>query len=175
MATDSLVRTQTMLFLRGANVYTAFRQQQLLQRLQQINPAIQELDAYYGYFVDAATEPTVQECEQLATILPQAQIATPPKAKSLFGVWVVPRLGTISPWSSKATDIVHNCELTSVTRVERGIFYQLHGAIDGDQTAVLAELHDPLTQSLLMPNDDLTAIFQHPTPTSYQTIDYPCS
>ena len=60
---------------------------------------------------------------------------------------VIPRFGTISPWSSKATDIAHNCGLDKIDRLERGIVYWVEGISAGDREAAAAALHDPASDS----------------------------
>jgi phosphoribosylformylglycinamidine synthase len=89
---------------------------------------------------------------------------------------VVPRPGTISPWSSKATDIVHNCGLDNVRRVERGIVYTLTLAGDNTLTAeqrqsVLPLIHDRMTEAVLFDVNDTDVLFRHAVPAPYDVID----
>ncbi|MBA3452640.1 MAG: phosphoribosylformylglycinamidine synthase, partial [Deltaproteobacteria bacterium] len=70
--------------------------------------------------------------------------------------WVTPRLGTISPWSSKATDIAHVCGLSAVTRIERAIAYTIHG--DGDLEKIGALLADRMTESVITRETDLALV-----------------
>ncbi|NNG12808.1 MAG: phosphoribosylformylglycinamidine synthase, partial [Halobacteria archaeon] len=84
--------------------------------------------------------------------------------------------GTISPWSSKATDIVHNCGLLNVLRVERGIVYTLelqHGAAltDADYAAIMPLLHDRMTEAVLFDINDTDGLFRHAEPAPFETID----
>ena len=72
---------------------------------------------------------------------------------------VVPRLGTISPWSSKATDIAHICGLAEVRRIERGIWYTLAGDV-ADEAALRGALHDRMTESVLEREEDAARLFQ---------------
>lgn len=162
-----------MFYLQGAQAYTSFRLQQLLLRLQEIHPSIHSLTADFGYFVHSETALNQQEKERLAQLLPQAKISELPKLTAHFSCWVVPRLGTISPWSSKATDIAHNCELEKITRIEHGIFYAIYGITAEEvnrKPALLAALYDPLTESLLSSSEKLTQLFQSPTPQTFTTI-----
>ena len=89
------------------------------------------------------------------------------------GFFVTPRKGTISPWSSKATDIFNNCGLSGVLRVERGIHYRIHSAegkvigLDALQP-VLHLLHDRMTEGVYT---DISDIFRHVEPTPYVAVD----
>ena len=86
---------------------------------------------------------------------------------------VVPRIGTISPWSSKATDILHQCGLGAVRRVERGIAYYLGGTggLGSTQRAgIMALLHDRMTETILNALDDAQALFRHVEPRKLGSI-----
>ena len=89
------------------------------------------------------------------------------------GLFVTPRKGTISPWSSKASDIFHNCGLTQVARVERGIHYRLVTESDGvmgiaDVQQVADVLHDRMTEGIYT---DVSDIFQHMEPAPFVAVD----
>jgi phosphoribosylformylglycinamidine synthase len=84
------------------------------------------------------------------------------------GLWVVPRIGTISPWSSKATDIAAVCGLSSVRRIEQGIHYR----IDGASAVEVALLHDRMTESVLRAAADASQLFavQSPRPLQFVSL-----
>src|SRR5690606_224904 len=87
---------------------------------------------------------------------------------------VVPRLGTTSPWSSKATDICHVCGLTRVKRVERGLRYTLGSAerlSEAELELALPHLHDRMTQTVIASERDAAALFEHETPAPLRTVD----
>ncbi len=87
---------------------------------------------------------------------------------------VIPRLGTISPWSSKATDIAHNCGFDAISRIERGTVYQLNAHASAKHPVIASLLHDPLTESLcdLKEIEQTTqTMFKHPSPAPLCTID----
>ena len=110
-----------MLILPGSNALSAFRAKRLLSALQEIDPAITEVAARYLHFIDGGDALSKEELSRLSTLLTYGDpFAGPEKGEEYV---VVPRAGTISPWSSKATDIVHNCGLEDVRRVERGVSY----------------------------------------------------
>jgi phosphoribosylformylglycinamidine synthase len=84
---------------------------------------------------------------------------------------VVPRFGTISPWSSKASDIAHNCGLTKVDRLERGIAYYVKGATTADRDVIAAVLHDRMTEAVLDNTAAAEALFSHAEPAPLSTVD----
>ena len=161
-----------MFFFQGSYVYTLFRQQQLLSRLQKRQNRVRSIEVTYGYFVDCKKSLTWNERRRLERLLPKAHFSDYPKEIESFSVWIIPRLGTISPWSSKATDIAHNCEIC-INRIERGIYYIIHGISNRDKVAIetiIAELYDPLTESLLFTMDDLTQLFHYSLPKTFNSI-----
>ncbi len=153
-------------FFEGGNALSDFRIQQLLPRLARISPNIQGLAARFVHLV--ATEQPLQGDQQqtLAALLAYGE----PYAGPCDGpvVIVSPRLGTVSPWASKATDIVHNCGLL-LKRVERITEYRLvlktgllggTKALSDEQLGQVATLlHDRMTESALPGRGDATALF----------------
>jgi phosphoribosylformylglycinamidine synthase len=155
--------------LRGVSALSEFRIQALLERAAQLalpRPP-KRIEAGFVYFVDA---------DELAA-------ETLDKAQSLLGAWpeeipaggffVTPRKGTISPWSSKATDIFHNCGLDQVRRVERGIHYRLFDGTDAiippaEAKPLFAILHDRMTEGVYTDVDDL---FAHRAPSPLVEVD----
>ena len=102
-----------MLWLPGPPALSAFRIAKLLGRLQALDPAVEAVHAHFVHLVDVAAALTPAESGVLAQLLtygptlPQGEAAGAGER-----VLIVPRAGTISPWSSKATDIVHVCGLS---------------------------------------------------------------
>ncbi len=136
-----------MLVLPGAPAGSAFRRARQLERLQRIDPGILALQSRYLHFVDCRTAPNAQRREQLLRLL--GIEASPPLTEGAGALLVVPRPGTISPWSSKATDIAGVCGLGFVRRIERGIQHRLEGAISASRAELGAVLHDRMTESVL--------------------------
>ncbi|TAL71840.1 MAG: phosphoribosylformylglycinamidine synthase [Rhodanobacter sp.] len=135
-----------MIVFDGQTALSSFRLERLNTRLGAVHRGTRVLAAWSVYFIDADATPTGVQRQRLLDVL-QAKDGDPAAAT----LWVVPRLGTISPWSSKATEILRGagCELR---RVEHGTAWQLAGLPEADtpeHTAVLALLHDPMTQSPL--------------------------
>jgi phosphoribosylformylglycinamidine synthase len=81
---------------------------------------------------------------------------------------VVPRLGTVSPWSSKATDIARSCGLARVRRIERGVAWWLPGTT---AEAAADLLHDRMTESLLRSGEEASALFERAEPAPLATVD----
>ncbi|WP_144409314.1 phosphoribosylformylglycinamidine synthase [Pseudoxanthomonas suwonensis] len=146
-----------MIVLEGAPALSPFRRQRLESRLQSLVPGLRIEGAWHVYFVqpgDSAPDPAA-----LHRIL-QAGDAQAPRAGGALSRYVVPRLGTRSPWSSKATELLKGAGLP-VARVERGMRLDLAGWPQdaATQAAVGKLLHDPMTQSLLASHEDAQALF----------------
>ncbi|MGQ4582616.1 phosphoribosylformylglycinamidine synthase [Lysobacter sp. F60174L2] len=150
-----------MIVLEGASALSAFRRERLQARLQSVHPHIRLLDAWPVYWVEPDAGATPDEAA-LRRIL-QAEPDAAPRADGAVSRYVTPRLGTLSPWASKATELLHGATLP-VQRVERGTRYDLAGwpADAATQGELAKVLHDPMTQSLLASCDDAAALFQVP-------------
>lgn len=142
-----------MIALDGQSALSPFRLERLNARLDALHHGTRVQAAWYVYFVDAAVAPTGEMRARLLQVL-EAKDTTPEPAS----FWVVPRLGTISPWSSKATDILHGAGF-DIQRVERGLGWLIAGMPDAGRAGhdpVMATLHDAMTQSVL-PSIDLAS------------------
>ncbi|MES2298370.1 MAG: phosphoribosylformylglycinamidine synthase [Pseudomonadota bacterium] len=175
-----------MLILPGSNALSAFRSQRLLTQLRAAVPAITAVDAHYVHFIDSGAPLSDDDSARLGAMLtygePAAGAAGDGHTEQFF---VIPRFGTISPWASKATDIAHNCGMTQVHRIERGVAYAVHlkagilgsslGAaakLDASQTqAVAALLHDRMTESVLRSADQASALFHELQAKALESID----
>ncbi len=161
-----------VIFFSGDLAFTPFRMQQKLQKLQTLLP-LKEFSAQYCYLAEVEENISNTEIMKLNTLLPNSQ---PLEHFSPLGIWVFPRMGTISPWSSKASDIAKICELHSLKRIERGIFYHFNGLalneISSEQKkAFFQGLHDPLTESILEKETDLFRIFSEEKPEPLVKVD----
>ena len=160
-----------MLILRGAPALSAFRHGKLLEQLSQKVPAVTGLYAEFAHFADVDGELTADQQQVLGRLLkygPSVPVQEP--AGRLF--LVVPRLGTISPWASKASDIAHNCGLQSIQRLERGIAYYVAGTLsDADAALIAAELHDRMTQRVLGQLEQAADMFSHAQPKPMTSVD----
>ncbi|SVC55824.1 uncharacterized protein METZ01_LOCUS308678, partial [marine metagenome] len=157
-----------MLQLSGPPAFSVFRLDRLFEGLRGGSADITGLTARYMHFVDLERPLESNErsiLEQLLDYGP-AMLELDEFHKQFL---IVPRLGTISPWSSKATDIARICGLTVVRRIERGIRYTVAGnrAIDGVVLAeIAAQLHDRMTETVLLGGTGNTELFrgQEPAP-----------
>jgi len=160
-----------MLILRGAPALTAFRHEKLFEQLRQKVPSVSGLYAEFAHFVKVSAALNSAE-DQILTRLLTYGPSVPSQEPSGRLFLVVPRLGTISPWSSKATDIAHNCGLTQVERIERGVAFYVAGAISEAESKVLADaLHDRMTQLVLDNMQDAAALFSHAEPRPLAVVD----
>jgi phosphoribosylformylglycinamidine synthase len=166
-----------MLTLRGAPVLSAFRQAKLARKLALVHPDIEFLHAEYVHFVELGQTLGAPRREVLDSLLRYGPGGvTPDDEQPAGGVLrlVVPRPGTISPWSSKATDIAHNCGLAEVLRLERGVawYLELPPGLDAEsRVAVDALIHDRMTEAVLDDFDGAGLLFHHAAPTPMTTVD----
>jgi len=105
-----------MLCFSGAPALSAFRRDRLIKALSSVESSVDDISADYFYLVSAASVSETDREKLFALLDSDGEF----HAKQGHGLFVVPRLGTRSPWSSKATDILHNCGLGEIARVERG-------------------------------------------------------
>ncbi|WP_313289047.1 phosphoribosylformylglycinamidine synthase [Stutzerimonas nitrititolerans] len=160
-----------MLILRGAPALSAFRHGKLLAQLIAKVPAVSGLYAEFAHFAEVSGTFGADEEQVLARLLkygPSVPVQEP--AGRLF--LVVPRFGTISPWSSKASDIAHNCGLDKIQRLERGIAFYVQGELsEGDAQLIAAALHDRMTQLVLERFEDAANLFSHAQPKPLTAVD----
>ena len=154
-----------ILQLRGPLALSEFRLAKLLAALQKIDPGVRALGAEYRYFVEAARPLEPGEHQTLERLLDDGTAMLGEARGRVY--LVVPRLGTLSPWSSKATDIARNCGLAAVKRIERGTAYYVDSAKPGIGEA----LHDRMTQTVLGSFDEAARLFEHVAPRPLQSID----
>ncbi|MDR1075054.1 MAG: phosphoribosylformylglycinamidine synthase [Xanthomonadaceae bacterium] len=145
-----------MIVLEGAAAFSLFRRARLETRLHALVEGVRIEGAWHVYFVQA--DATVDKAA-LERIL-QAGVTHPAQAADTWSCFVLPRRGTRSPWSSKATELLRGAELP-VTRVERGIRIDLSGcpAAAELRRRILAQLHDPMTQSVYDRLDQAERLF----------------
>ncbi len=163
-----------MFSIRGAAALSDFRRSRLLARLQRRVAGLLDVQAEFVYFVDPEQTLSASEQALLHRLLDDGESVASQAPAGLLQL-VVPRLGTISPWSSKATDIAHNCGLGTVRRIERGIAYYLQFApavVEDDALeAVRSEIHDRMTETVLAALDEAEALFLQAEPAPMRTVD----
>jgi phosphoribosylformylglycinamidine synthase len=162
-----------MLTLPGAPALSDFRISKLLAALRARNPAIESLATQFVHFVDlqrAISDDERTVLEALLTYGPRMHGRASDAGSALV---VIPRPGTISPWSSKATDIAHVCGLDAIVRIERGILYRLQSKAALDAAALRAVaplLHDRMTEAAVFSSADAEQLFSHQQPRELRTV-----
>jgi phosphoribosylformylglycinamidine synthase len=143
----------SLVVLAGESAFSGFRISRLLTRIQSAAPKAKRLDAHWVYLVAAKPSAgsdvaSIAGDPRLLALLGSTGPCRPANASS-SRIWVVPRKGTRSPWSSKATDIAQSCGLDQIARIERGMVMDLDVPIqDAQQAALVAQgLHDRMTES----------------------------
>ncbi|NPU93351.1 MAG: phosphoribosylformylglycinamidine synthase [Gammaproteobacteria bacterium] len=162
-----------MLQLRGAPALSAFRRTRLLNDLQSAVPAVTGLYAEFMHFADLGDALTAGEHQVLESILRYGPTEAVEKPIGQL-LLVVPRPGTISPWSSKATDIAHNCGLAKVKRLERGIAYHVaaNSPLNTAQLQQLAgRLHDRMVETVFTEMEEAARLFRVEDPRPLTTVD----
>jgi phosphoribosylformylglycinamidine synthase len=158
-----------MLEIPGPPALSAFRIAKLRKRVQALEASVAGLSARFVHFADVARPLTAPEREVLGRLLTYGPAEAPGADDDVQGalVLIVPRAGTISPWSSKATDIVQVCGLTSVRRVERGIAYRLRapqGLVRAQLLLLAPALFDRMTEMPLLDSAAAASLFEHAPP-----------
>ncbi len=153
-----------MLTLFGSSMLSDFNRQKLLQRLQSKGVKVTDVNAFYVHFVDTEqplSEHQLKTLESLLTYGPK-QDASHDSARTDFSLVVTPRTGTISPWSSKSTDIAKNCNLSPINRIERGVIYDFTGEqLESVDAVIKAEIHDRMTEMVLSNVEEASCLFVH--------------
>jgi phosphoribosylformylglycinamidine synthase len=153
---------------KGIAALSDFRRAKLLAKLRAIDSTISSVEAEYVHFVDIKTH-TPAAKGHLQKLLSYGTSFTGNDRGTLY--LVVPRPGTISPWSSKATDIVHHSGIGSVMRVERGIAYYITSKSTMQDTAIAALLHDRMTETVLTDTQSAAVLFQTAQPATLKSVD----
>ncbi|RKH26442.1 phosphoribosylformylglycinamidine synthase [Corallococcus praedator] len=164
-----------MLTLRGAPALSEFRLAKLLVRCRERVPTVATVYSEYVHFADTSAPLTDADAERLGRLLEYGPRAAKRERTGTL-LLVVPRPGTVSPWSTKATDIAHHCGLAQVRRMERGIAFFLTGPggreLDVQEAAgVEAVLHDRMTQAVLPRLEDAAVLFQTHAPRPLTRVD----
>jgi phosphoribosylformylglycinamidine synthase len=164
----------------GGPALSNFRREKLFDIAKQHLPSLSSLDAQYLYFVELEHSLSKQEEEQLCALLPncQSSINSPllKKGNRSDQLIVIPRPGTISPWSTKATDIAKVCGLTAVKRIERGVLWHFTTQDEISLASlplgkISALIHDRMTETVLFNLEEAEALFSQGQPGTLQIID----
>ncbi|QTR48707.1 phosphoribosylformylglycinamidine synthase [Candidatus Thiothrix anitrata] len=162
-----------MLILSGSVALSDFRRAKLLNALQTVVPSVTAVQAEYVHFVRTRCELGADEHARLQALLTYEEVQGDHNVRGTLFL-VTPRTGTISPWSSKATDIAHNCGLNTVERIERGIAYDVQTSealTDAQKTVIAARLHDRMTEMVLADKQDAVVLFSQAEPAPLRYVD----
>jgi len=164
-----------MLTLPGALAFSAFRSARLLATVRTRAPGVRNLTARFVHLIQTTRDLSAAELRVLEALLTygprEAASAEEPQGSAL--IVVTPRAGTISPWSSKATDIAHVCGLDAVERIERGITYRFDSSeplSQGTLEQLAPLLFDRMTEEAMFSLDAAVRLFAHDAPRRLATI-----
>ena len=147
--------------LLGEPALSEFRLRKLASRLRTAPDEALEIATRHVYLIESREAPTAGERDALGDLLHGEPVEQLDSGGLLL---VVPRLGTQSPWSTKATDIARRCGLEGVERIERGMGCWVDGLNEANRDRVAAALHDRMTQSVLASLEEARALFTHADP-----------
>ncbi|HTT00751.1 MAG TPA: phosphoribosylformylglycinamidine synthase [Steroidobacteraceae bacterium] len=167
-----------MLLLNGSRALSDFRLKKLLVRLRALEPTVEELATHYLHLIDCERALTEREDAILAQLLtygPRAASAVAAHDAATRGqlLLAVPRAGTVSAWSSKATDIAQVCGLHAVRRIERGIAYRIRATrrlTEAELRRLSPPLFDRMTEAVLLDTAAAAALFEHAPPRVLRSV-----
>jgi phosphoribosylformylglycinamidine synthase len=165
---------QQVLTLPGAVALSPFRVEKLLASLPKPLAEAISVDTRFVHFAAICAPLTAAEGETLGRLLTYGTPArAEPKGTLLL---VLPRFGTVSPWSSKATDIAHNCGLSKVVRIERGTAFHITARDPGplserSRRALERAIHDRMTEVVVERREEAEKLFSHAQPQPLAIVD----
>ncbi|MDQ1363785.1 MAG: phosphoribosylformylglycinamidine synthase [Pseudomonadota bacterium] len=162
-----------MHYFRGSPALSAFRIEKLLNLLKKHLPQIKTVHTEYVHFADVEGELAAAQQQTLLKLLTYGPAYKPEIMAGVLFL-VTPRAGTISPWSSKATDIAHNCGLSNILRLERGVAYYVEATkplSTDDEKFIVSQIHDRMTEMVLREFDAAACLFAHTAPAPGGHVD----
>ena len=159
--------------LRGVTALSDFRVEKLLQKAAALGLPEVKLKSEFWYFVGSEKALDAATVEKLQALLAAQSVEQTPEAREGLHLFLVtPRLGTISPWASKATNIAENCGLEGIERIERGMAVWLEGRLNDEQKQQWAALlHDRMTESVLPDFHTASKLFHHLESETFSSVD----
>ena len=157
------------IMLRGRSALSDFRQKKLLESVRSFMPEVSAIHAEFWHFVSSSRKLEQSESHILEKLLeygPDSENS----AEDGEILLVLPRIGTISPWSSKATDIAKHCGLDFIERIERGVLYRIDAPLS-KREILLPLIHDRMTECVVSSLADAAALFRKFDPAPLSTID----
>jgi len=162
-----------MMILRGSPALSEFRVSKLLDQCRELNLPVSGIYAEFMHFANLTSELNDQEHHKLEKLLTYGPTIEEHQPEGLF-LLITPRPGTISPWSSKSTDIAHNCGLAKVKRLERGTAYYIDTTHDLNEAQLIrlkGLLHDRMMESVFTETNAVDALFSVSEPTPLIEVD----
>jgi phosphoribosylformylglycinamidine synthase len=160
--------------LKGRQALSKFRLDKLLKEAQTVDPKISDITAIFWHFIELNKPLSSDESNKLDRILAYGAQESKSATKKPDFI-VVPRLGSISPWSTKATDIAQGCGIHQVSRIERGVSWHIETTGDAPLSPssgaqIIPMVHDRMTETILAELNDVQNLFQHVDPQPMATI-----
>lgn len=162
-----------MLQIRGSQANSDFRIAKLYTTLKKTFPKLISLNSEYQHFIDSRESLTDKQLSVLNSLLEYGPEVPEVKHTGQLAL-VLPRLGTISPWATKATDIAHHCGLEQIKRIERGVawYIEYDGELDKSTLIeIVSHLHDPMTESIVYDEADAQQLFSKMQPQPLVEVD----
>ncbi|MGR2768167.1 phosphoribosylformylglycinamidine synthase [Photobacterium ganghwense] len=162
-----------MEILRGSPALSEFRVNKLLERCRELDLPVSGIYAEFMHFADLSAPLNKEEQDKLASLLTYGPTIAEHEPSGLL-LLVTPRPGTISPWSSKSTDIARNCALSQVKRLERGTAYYVDttASLTDDQLSALKGLlHDRMMEVVFTDLDAAGVLFTQAEPAPLKSVD----
>ncbi|MDO9950752.1 phosphoribosylformylglycinamidine synthase [Glaesserella parasuis] len=163
----------TVQTFRGSPALSDFRLNQLQQKFEQHQLPVKSVYAEYLHFVELNRPLVADETKKIQELLHYGPTFAEHEPTG-FCLIVTPRIGTISSWSSKATDIAHNCGLSAVNRIERGLayYFEFEQALNEAELATLKGLlHDRMLETVLTDENQASQLFAQHEPKPFTTVD----
>jgi phosphoribosylformylglycinamidine synthase len=165
----------SFLSLQGAPAISEFRLNKLQQQLSEEIPDLDAISASYWHFIKAESELDEQELEHLGSILDYGPTRHEMDVSGEHFL-VIPRPGTISPWSTKATDIARHCDLEKIQRIERGVVWHVctkqHRLLEEkEKESIRPLIHDRMVESVFDSMQQAELLFDEHTPASMRCVD----
>lgn len=159
----------------GAAALSAFKSSKLLRTLKASLPVVSDIHAQFVHLIDCDNDFSAIDSKVLHSLLEYGEAAAEKnKGENTVSRLVVPRPGTISPWSSKATDILHNCGLNQIKRIERGTMFTVASSARLGRKHIRQldnMLYDRMTQSVLEDIENAKILFKSAEPAPLKSID----
>ena len=160
-----------MQMLWGNPAHSEYRLNQMLTSMSAVT-AVQGLSTRFVYFIEASQPLTSEERSHLMTLLNGCEMDI--QLERMPDCVVTPRIGTLSPWSSKATDIMHTCGIAHIQRIERGIAYFFEGLPSENSDKVLDKIlpliHDRMMEQVIFQPEAAEALFSHQAPKPFTRV-----